>query len=98
MSPAGEAIEVEIDPGPDGFVELRVVDHGPGLDDTAKIDAMRRFWRGDATRPGTGLGLAIVETLAVSSGGRVALVDTVGGGLTVIVELPSENSPNPNRS
>lgn len=89
VSPSGEGMDVEIDRGPDGFVQLRVVDHGPGLDDTAKIDAMRRFWRGDATRPGTGLGLAIVETLAVSSGGRVALVDTVGGGLTVIVELPS---------
>ena len=65
-----------------------MIDHGPGLDDTAKVDAMRRFWRGDATRPGTGLGLAIVETLATSSGGRVVLVDTVGGGLTVTVELP----------
>jgi signal transduction histidine kinase len=93
VSPAGERIDVEIDtdvePTHDGFVQLRVVDHGPGLDDAAKADAMRRFWRGDATRPGTGLGLAIVETLATSSGGRAALVDTVGGGLTVIVELPA---------
>ncbi len=88
VSPAGERIDVEIDRSRDGCVQLRVVDHGPGLDDAAKADAMRRFWRGDATRPGTGLGLAIVETLAASSGGGVELVDTVGGGLTVIVELP----------
>lgn len=88
-TPPGGAVEVEIDAGRDGFVELRVVDHGPGLPDDAKVDAMRRFWRGDSTRPGTGLGLAIVETLATSSGGRVMLVDTVGGGLTVIVELPA---------
>jgi signal transduction histidine kinase len=92
VSSPGERIDVEIDPTSDrsreGFVQLRVVDHGPGLDDAAKADAMRRFWRGDATRPGTGLGLAIVETLASSSGGRAVLVDTVGGGLTVIVELP----------
>jgi two-component system sensor histidine kinase QseC len=91
VSEAGERIDIEIDPAGepahDGFVQLRVVDHGPGLDDTAKADAMRRFWRGDATRPGTGLGLAIVETLATSSGGRAVLADTVGGGLTVIVEL-----------
>jgi signal transduction histidine kinase len=95
VSPSGERIDVEIDPDGvltgEGFVQLRVVDHGPGLDDAAKIDAMRRFWRGDATRPGTGLGLAIVETLATSSGGRVTLVDTVGRGLTVIVELPLVN-------
>lgn len=93
VSDAGDRIDVEIDPAGepthDGLVQLRVVDHGPGLDGDAKGDAMRRFWRGDATRPGTGLGLAIVETLAISSGGRAALADTVGGGLTVIVELPS---------
>lgn len=92
VSSPGERIDVEVDSAgelsPGGFVQLRVVDHGPGLDDAAKADAMRRFWRGDGTRPGTGLGLAIVETLASSSGGRAALVDTVGGGLTVIVELP----------
>ncbi len=97
----GERIDVEIDPAgepsQDGFVQLRVVDHGPGTRRRRKADAMRRFWRGDTTRPGTGLGLAIVETLATSSGGRAALVDTVGGGLTVIVELPrgSRRSSNP---
>ena len=89
VSPSGASIEVEIVARLDGSVELRVVDHGPGLGDAAKADAMRRFWRGDSTRPGTGLGLAIVETLATSSGGRATLVDTIGGGLTLIVELPA---------
>lgn len=89
VAPSGSSIDVVIDRIAAKSVELRVVDHGPGLDDAAKIDAMRRFWRGDASRPGTGLGLAIVDTLASSSGGRVVLADTVGGGLTVIVELPT---------
>ncbi len=71
-----------------GDVELRVVDRGPGLVDAEKADALRRFWRGDTSRPGTGLGLAIVETLASASGGQVRLTDTPGGGLTVVVELP----------
>lgn len=70
-------------------VELHVIDHGPGLSDEAKTDALRRFWRGDHSKPGTGLGLAIVETLAVSSGGSVRLQDTPGGGLTVVVALPT---------
>ncbi len=52
-----------------------------------KLDAVRRFWRGDISRPGTGLGLAIVDTLATASGGRVTLSDTPGGGLTVVVEF-----------
>ncbi len=89
VAPPGSSIDVEIGRIAAGSVELRVLDHGPGLDDAAKIDAMRRFWRGDTSRPGTGLGLAIVDTLASSSGGRVVLADTVGGGLTVIVELPA---------
>ena len=81
-------IETEIAAPTHGFVELRVVDHGPGLPDDAKRDAMRRFWRGDTTRPGTGLGLAIVDTLATASGGTATLADTAGGGLTVVIELP----------
>jgi len=92
VASSGTGIEVEIsavsgDSGR-GVVELRVIDHGPGLGDAAKVDALRRFWRGDTSRPGTGLGLAIVETLATASGGQVTLEDTAGGGLTVVVELP----------
>lgn len=91
VAPSGTGIEVEIitssSTSARGVVELRVIDHGPGLGDAAKVDALRRFWRGDTTRPGTGLGLAIVDTLATASGGQVELVDTVGGGLTVVVEL-----------
>lgn len=87
VAPSGTGIEVETRASSGGVVELRVIDHGPGLADAEKVDALRRFWRGDITRPGTGLGLAIVDTLATSSGGQVELVDTRGGGLTVVVEL-----------
>jgi signal transduction histidine kinase len=88
VSPPGATIETEIAAPTRGFVELRVIDHGPGLSDDAKRDAMRRFWRGDTTRPGTGLGLAIVDTLATASGGAATLADTAGGGLTVVIEFP----------
>ncbi len=88
VAPAGSILDVDVERTATGSVELRVVDHGPGLDDAAKAEATRRFWRGDTSRPGTGLGLAIVDTLATSSGGQVTLADTVGGGLTVIVALP----------
>lgn len=87
VAPSGSSVEVEIMHS-GVMVELRVVDHGPGLADDAKRDALRRFWRGDSGRPGTGLGLAIVDTLATAAGGRVTLSDTPGGGLTVIVALP----------
>lgn len=87
VAPIGSSVGVVVTDR-DGVGEVRVVDHGPGLSDPLKADAVRRFWRGDTTRPGTGLGLAIVETLAVVSGGRVVLLDTPGGGLTVSLELP----------
>jgi len=87
VAPSGSSVDIEVALSADAVVELRVIDHGPGLADNAKIDAVRRFWRGDISRPGTGLGLAIVDTLATASGGRVMLSDTPGGGLTVVVEF-----------
>jgi signal transduction histidine kinase len=49
--------------------------------------AFRRFF--SASAGGSGLGLAIVHRLVTSNGGRAELSDTVGGGLTVTLELPA---------
>jgi signal transduction histidine kinase len=49
-------------------------------------EAFRRFRSDRAT--GTGLGLAIVHRLVTADGGKVALSDTPGGGLTVTLDLP----------
>ena len=86
VSDVGSTVDVRLATSPDR-VALWVVDRGPGLSDADKRDAMRRFWRGDTTRPGTGLGLAIVDALATASGGSAVLSDTDGGGLTVTVTL-----------
>ncbi|MEZ0113803.1 signal transduction histidine kinase [Catenulispora sp. EB89] len=71
-------------------VVLRVVDDGPGMSDAAKATAFRRF--GASSGSGSGLGLAIVDRLVSANGGEVRLADTVGGGLTVVVELPAASS------
>ncbi len=47
--------------GEDGWVELHVVDHGPGLTEEERKRAFDRFWRGQGKSPGSGLGLAIVR-------------------------------------
>jgi signal transduction histidine kinase len=94
VSGAGATVEVGLERTPDAAA-LRVIDHGPGLSDADKREAMRRFWRGDTTRPGTGLGLAIVDALATASGGSTVLSDTAGGGLTVTVTLArATDGPN----
>lgn len=64
-----------------GRAVVRVVDDGPGMSDERKAAAFRRY--GHPEPRGNGLGLAIVHRLAAANGGRAALGDTPGGGLTV---------------
>jgi signal transduction histidine kinase len=70
------------------WIELHVVDQGPGLPDEERERAFERFWRGaDATPDGTGLGLAIVHQLAAASGGEAELRQATGGGIDAVVRL-----------
>lgn len=70
-----------------GTVQLRVVDNGPGMDQTARETAFRRFGNPEAS--GTGLGLAIVHRLVTANGGTAELRESPGGGLTVALSLPA---------
>lgn len=65
---------------------IMVADNGPGMSAQQQRVAFRRF--ATSNGGGTGLGLAIVDRLTAASGGRAALSDTEGGGLTVTIELP----------
>jgi signal transduction histidine kinase len=76
--------------GDDGWVELHVVDHGPGLSAEERERAFGRFWRGPGTKPGgSGLGLAIVRQLADADGGEAELRAATGGGIDAVVRLRS---------
>lgn len=71
-------------------VELRIVDHGPGVseEDRARIFApFQRF--GDRRGNGIGLGLAVARGFVEAMGGTLTPEDTPGGGLTMTVALPS---------
>jgi signal transduction histidine kinase len=70
----------------DGWVELRVRDRGPGLDEEGRRRAFDRFWRGRSGE-GSGLGLAIVRRLVEADGGEVELVPAEEGGLEAVVRL-----------
>ena len=71
-------------------VQLRVVDRGPGVQDTDKERIFAAFQRvGDAPRgDGLGLGLAVARGLMSVMGGALVPEDTPGGGLTMVLELP----------
>lgn len=71
--------------------ELRVVDHGPGIDPELGPRVFDRFYRADPGRSrdngGTGLGLAIVAAIVAAHGGRLWHEATPGGGATFVVRL-----------
>jgi signal transduction histidine kinase len=74
-----------------GQVEIRVVDHGPGVPaaDWDRIFApfQRLGDRDNAT--GVGLGLALSRGLVEATGGTLTPDTTPGGGLTMIFQLPA---------
>ncbi len=77
-------------------MQIRVVDHGPGVA-VADRDAMfAPFQRlGDAPGgSGVGLGLAVARGLAEAVDAAIEVEDTPGGGLTMVIEVPiAERSP-----
>ncbi|RMI09187.1 ATP-binding protein [Cellulomonas triticagri] len=71
-------------------VEIRVVDHGPGVDPERHDDLFVPFQRlGDTDNStGLGLGLALSRGFAEGMGGTLTPEPTPGGGLTMVISLP----------
>ncbi|MFB6642780.1 ATP-binding protein [Streptomyces chartreusis] len=74
-----------------GRAELRVVDRGPGLPAAGRERLFEPFQRLGDTDNSTGLGpgLALARGLTEAMSGTVTPEDTPGGGLTMVVSLPS---------
>ncbi|HET8682584.1 MAG TPA: DUF4118 domain-containing protein [Micromonosporaceae bacterium] len=71
-------------------VEVRVVDHGPGIPDDRRDEVFLPFQRhGDRDNTtGVGLGLALSRGLVEAMGGTLVPETTTGGGLTMLLTLP----------
>jgi two-component system sensor histidine kinase KdpD len=72
-------------------VELRIVDRGPGIPRDAHEKVFAPFQRlGDHDNSsGVGLGLALARGLTEAMHGTLAPEETPGGGLTMVLRLPS---------
>jgi signal transduction histidine kinase len=87
VAPVGSRVELAIRQA-GGWVELHVIDQGPGMSAEQRDRAFDRFWRGSVTdSEGTGLGLAIVRQLLEASGGTAELRSNPGGGLDAVARL-----------
>ena len=89
---SGTRVRVTAGRGLDG-VAVRVVDTGPGVPDARKETMFRPFQRlGDTSGEGLGLGLAVADGLARAVGANVVAEDTPGGGLTMVITVPTADA------
>lgn len=75
-------------------VQVRIVDHGPGVPPDQREHMFQPFQRLGDTSAGTGvgLGLAVARGVLDAMGGSLEARDTPGGGLTMVITLPAVDS------
>jgi len=87
----GGSARVALQDGPAG-VAVAVADDGPGIPEAELARVLQPFQRIEGSRSratgGVGLGLAIAVQAVEREGGRLALINRPGGGLTTEVTLP----------
>jgi len=82
---SGGEICVRVQPG-GSAVRIEVGDRGPGIPETLRGEALRRFGRLDSSRSdeGAGLGLALAQAIAHLHQGKLMLEDNHPGLLTAL--------------
>jgi signal transduction histidine kinase len=87
----GGGAEIDVSRDRDEAV-IRIADHGAGVPEGERENVLRPFYRCEGSRSrdtgGIGLGLSIASDTISAHGGKMALSETPGGGLTVEIRLP----------
>lgn len=100
-SPAGSRVTVSAVSRDGGSIEIRVTDHGCGIDKKEHERIFERFYRVDKARSrklgGTGLGLSIVKHIVLAHGGTVHVESEPGKGATFVIELPPPGAADAER-
>lgn len=87
---AGRGAEVVVTVARTDWVDIHVVDNGPGLSPEDLARAVEPFWRrpGAQNIDGSGLGVTIAEALVTASGGRFTLGSAHPHGVHATIRLP----------
>lgn len=90
FSPPGVPVELSVrGEKKSPWVEILVVDRGPGVPPEHVGRIFERFYTTDAERDGTGLGLAIVKSVAQAHGGSIDVIRPTQGGACFVLRLPA---------
>jgi signal transduction histidine kinase len=97
FTPGDGQARLEVRSRDDGFVQVNVVDTGPGIPSDELDKVFQRFYRGasaPAATQGAGLGLTIAKNLVELHGGRIWISSTVGAGSCFSFTIPM-HQPSP---
>jgi len=93
FAPPGSRVRVAVEAGNPGTVRVRVMDRGPGIDESDRKRLFQRYVRLSAKptsgESSTGLGLSIAKQLADAMHGNLAYEPREGGGSSFVFELPT---------
>ncbi len=97
-SPEGGKVEISLEQGKEGRVNIKISDDGPGIPFEEQGMIFNRFYRRPVHEQGTkisgsGMGLPITRNLVELHGGKIWVESEPGQGSTFFVQLPLE-SPN----
>jgi signal transduction histidine kinase len=86
-SPAGAEVRIETGGRWDGWIEVRVVDRGPGIPPEVLSRVASPYF---STKPGgTGIGLYLAKRVVQAHGGTLEFQSDADTGTTVIMRLPA---------
>lgn len=87
VMPRGGILEIALDPAEDGWIELRVLDTGPGINPKHLSRLYEPFFTSKET--GLGLGLAVSLRIAGDHGGTLRATNRPEGGACFALRLPA---------